>query len=325
MRFQPSGDVPRTGARVVAVARMTASAACLYTRPDGMPSFGGPAWSVAARGRERAHVRPTRSRRRSAPSRARRRRPAARSAPSASGCQNVASSTVEPGTPTMSGWFRRDVARVGVVQRLVRPVAPAGGDRGRADAVAGGGGRGVRGGRVVRGEAQRAHASREQPERPAEIRVERRAPEEEPVRGVADRDGRMRRGVCVRHRGGHVEEVARLHRLGCVPGAQHVDGRLVPERRHRPGGSGGRARGDAVRRGGGNADRRQRRHRHRHDPVGGDAAQAALSAPRIADGQASDASSRRRGRSGRAGPPTRGSCCPPEPCARASARPRAWR
>ena len=104
MRFQPSGDVARTGARVVAVARMTASAACLYVCPDGMPSFGGPARSAAAAGanvRTFPHSEPTKLCTFAGTAET----PCGAISPSASGCQNVASSTVEPDTPTISGWF----------------------------------------------------------------------------------------------------------------------------------------------------------------------------------------------------------------------------
>ncbi len=70
-----------------------------------MPSFGGRAWSAAASGANVCtfpHSAPTKLCTFAGTAET----PCGVIWPSASGCQNVASWTVEPDTPTMSGWFR---------------------------------------------------------------------------------------------------------------------------------------------------------------------------------------------------------------------------
>ena len=107
--------------------------------------------------------------------------------PSASGCQKVESSYGGDGRVDDQGLVARREGRVGVVQRLVRAVVPAGGDRGRGDPVSERRRRpSMRGGEVGR-VAERTQLSRQQGEGSAQVRVEGRSPEEHAVGGVADR------------------------------------------------------------------------------------------------------------------------------------------
>ena len=162
-----------------------------------------------------------------------------------------------------SGAGSRDVKRrVGVVQRLVRAVVPAGGDRGRGDPVPErrrrAAGRAGEVGRV----AERTQLTRQERERPAQVRAERRAPEQQPVGGVADRcvaGGRALRRSSPPRR----PTSRRRRRRGRAPAParsprrpEHVDRRLVPDRRDRAAAGRRRAGRQAVR---GRRPRRARR------------------------------------------------------------------
>ena len=174
--------------------------------------------------------------------------------PSASGCQNVASCTVESSRVDDQGLVGRGERRVGVVQRLVRAVVPAGGDRGRGDAVSQRRRRASGRGGEVRRVAERAELSRQQSEGSAQVRAEGRLPEKHPVGGVADRriaggNGLRRTGPGAPHRGGDVEEVARLDRLARGSRPERANRRLVPDGRDRAAVRQRRAGRETVRRG----------------------------------------------------------------------------
>ncbi len=108
--FQSTGDHTRGGAPSAEVARRTATAACLYALPVGSPSGGAPGSSGSPR-RERGSAK-LRTWPHSAPTKLWTsagtdvRLLCGWIVPSASGCQNVASSTVEPAARTIRGWLR---------------------------------------------------------------------------------------------------------------------------------------------------------------------------------------------------------------------------
>src|SRR5262249_32887137 len=105
--FQATGDQGYGGVLVVDVARRTARAACLYARLEGSPRGDAPGSTGRPR-RERGSAK-ARTRPHSAPMKLWTSEGAAVRllcgliVPSASGCQNVASSTVEPAAWTISG------------------------------------------------------------------------------------------------------------------------------------------------------------------------------------------------------------------------------
>ena len=148
--------------------------------------------------------------------------------------------------------------------------------------------------RVKSGERQKpAELPGEERERPLEVRPVRRAPDEQPVGGVADRRLAAllsaRRVPGLRDRRREVEEVAGLDGLRRAAQPEHVDRRVVPDPRDRPAlprcGRTARERGRRNRRG---DDLGGRRGRDPHDAVRGDVAANALAAPRVAHGERAD-------------------------------------